>query len=181
MYDSQTEVPNYNPTAHSSSKPKNTQSDFEREVESIYYAGFGLRFLSYIIDLLMLWGITSIILKPIYSLTKVNEAKFFIDYLSVDHIMDALFYFLYFILMTYFFKQTIGKMILGISVQRKDFRKLKWGDVLIREWPGRIISNIFLGLPYLVVLFTHRHEGIHDFFADTVVVKQKYLKQLQNR
>ncbi|MDM8328479.1 hypothetical protein QUH70_10065, partial [Staphylococcus felis] len=38
---------------------------------------------------------------------------------------------------------------------------------------------ILLGLPYLFVIFTPKHIGVHDYFADTVVVKNKYLKYIK--
>ena len=49
-------------------------------------------------------------------------------------------------------------------------------DVLFREWIGRIISGVFANLPYLVTIFTKKHRGIHDYFADTVVIKNKFEK-----
>ncbi|PTH69176.1 RDD family protein, partial [Staphylococcus agnetis] len=97
----------------------------------------------------------------------------------LTHILNALLYFLYFVLMTKYFQQTLGKMILGIKVYRKDLKKPLWSDVIFREWIGRIISNILLGLPYLAVFFTPKHIGVHDYFADTVVIKNKYLKYIQ--
>lgn len=139
------------------------------------YAGFWIRFCSYIIDLLILWGISSMLFKPLLTLTGTEDLKLWINALSVDNTLNALLYFSYFILMTYFFHQTLGKMILGIEVIRKDFTPLKWSDVIFREWVGRIISNVMFGLPYVVICFTSRHIGLHDYFADSLVVKKKYL------
>ncbi|MDN6067700.1 MAG: RDD family protein, partial [Staphylococcus equorum] len=34
----------------------------------------------------------------------------------------------------------------------------------------------FANLPYLVTIFTDKHIGIHDYFADTVVIKNKFEK-----
>lgn len=145
------------------------------ELDAFFYAGFGRRFFSYIIDLAILWAVTQIILNPIYALTGIDEWKLWIDKLSVGHLLDALIYFAYFTLMTRYFQQTVGKMILGIKVYTKKLNKLNWTDVIFREWIGRIISNAIFGLPYLAVIFTPKHIGVHDFFADTVVVKTKYL------
>ncbi|MBI5974239.1 RDD family protein [Staphylococcus canis] len=151
----------------------------QHELNAFFYAGFGRRFLSYIIDLAILWGITQIIFKPLYAFTGIDQWQLWISYFSVEHIIDAMLYFGYFILMTKFFQQTIGKMILGISVYTTGINKLRWSDVVFREWIGRIISNVLFGLPYLFVVFTPKHIGVHDYFADTVVVKNKYLKYIR--
>lgn len=152
---------------------------YQYELNAFFYAGFGRRFLSYLIDLLIIWSVSSIIIKPILALTGAEELKLWISYFSLTHILDALIYFLYFVLMTKYFQQTLGKMILGIKVYRKDLCAPRWSDVLYREWVGRIISNIMLGLPYLTVMFTPKHIGVHDYFADTVVVKNKYFKYIK--
>ena len=67
-------------------------------------------------------------------------------------------------------------MICNIRVERMDRQQLTWTDVLFREWIGRIISGVFANLPYLVTIFTKKHRGIHDYFADTVVIKNKFEK-----
>ncbi|REH80529.1 RDD family protein [Staphylococcus felis] len=178
---------NYNPTQYHENN-RTPKVDYvanqmvqtnQHELNAFFYAGFGRRFFSYIIDLLVLWGFSQMILNPIYTLTGINEWKLWINYFSVDHILNALIYFSYFVFMTKYFQQTIGKMILGISVYNVSITPLNWSDVLFREWIGRIISNILLGLPYLFVIFTPKHIGVHDYFADTVVVKNKYLKYIK--
>ncbi|ADX76360.1 RDD family protein [Staphylococcus pseudintermedius] len=149
------------------------------ELDAFFYAGFGRRFLSYIIDLAILWGVTQIVLNPIYGLTGIDSWKLWIDKFSLGHMLDVLIYFSYFVLMTKYFQQTVGKMIVGIKVYHRKLTRLNWSDVLMREWIGRIISNVFFGLPYLAVLFTPKHIGVHDYFADTVVVKNKYLHYIK--
>lgn len=67
-------------------------------------------------------------------------------------------------------------MILGLSVYREDAQPLKLKDVLFREWIGRIISGALLGIPYIVVAFTKKHKGIHDYFGETVVLKTNMFK-----
>ncbi|PNZ76944.1 RDD family protein [Staphylococcus microti] len=149
------------------------------ELDAFLYAGFGRRFFSYIIDIIILWAVTQLILTPLFTLTGMDEWELWISYFNVANMLKALLYFAYFVLMTRYFQQTLGKMILGIKVYTNDITALSWSDVLIREWIGRIISNVVMGLPYLAVIFTPKHIGVHDYFADTVVVKQKYLKHIQ--
>ncbi|QLK86255.1 RDD family protein [Staphylococcus sp. 17KM0847] len=172
---------NFNPTRIKHHTPNEQQGTMinQYELDAFFYAGFGRRFFSYIIDLIVLWAATQIILKPIYALTGIDEWQLWIDYFSVNHMLSAVIYFLYFIMMTRYFQQTLGKMILGIKVYTKDIDQLQWPDILMREWIGRIISNIMIGIPYLAIIFTPKHIGVHDYFADTVVVKQKYIQQIK--
>lgn len=153
-----------------------TDALYHEQMLKALYAGFGIRFCAFIIDLLIIFGVHSLILKPIYHLTNLDSVKLWIDYFSVGHLLDALVFYLYFVLMTKYFKQTLGKMICNIRVERMDRQQLTWTDVLFREWIGRIISGVFANLPYLVTIFTKKHRGIHDYFADTVVIKNKFEK-----
>ncbi|MCU5746113.1 RDD family protein [Staphylococcus sp. SQ8-PEA] len=168
------------------SSPEITNSDLDRneqqEVDEIYkesiinqvYAGFGIRFVSFVIDCLIISGFQGLVFKPIYHATHIDEVKLWINYFSIDHLITALVFYLYFVLMTKYFKQTLGKMICNIRVERVDRADLKWSDILFREWIGRIISGVCFNLPYLVVLFTPKHRGIHDYFANTVVIRNKF-------
>lgn len=158
---------------NSDSKRVETSDLYREQIAKALYVGFGLRFCAFIIDLLIIFGIESLILKPIYHFTNIDSMKLWIDYFSVGHLLNALVFYLYFVLLTKYFKQTLGKMICNIRVERLDRQRLTWPDVLIREWIGRIISGVFMNLPYLVVIFTNKHRGIHDYFADTVVIKNK--------
>ncbi|ARJ51950.1 RDD family protein [Staphylococcus lutrae] len=178
---SQPHVSSYQHTTMNQTEQRATQTltRHQYELDAFFYAGFGRRFFSYLIDLFILWGITQIILNPIYALTGINEWKLWIEAFSVGHVVDAVLYFAYFVLMTRYFQQTVGKMILGIKVYTHTIQKLNWSDVLYREWIGRIISNVIFGLPYLAVIFTPKHIGVHDYFANTVVVKMKYLPYIK--
>ncbi|AVQ33258.1 RDD family protein [Staphylococcus muscae] len=175
---------NTNPTQRRYEDMSSTQtsvkmSQYERD--AFLYAGFGRRFFSYIIDIIILWAVKQMVLEPIFALTNMNDWQLWISYFNVANMLEAIIYFLYFVLMTRFFQQTLGKMILGIKVYTNHIEGLSWSDVLMREWIGRIISNVMLGLPYLAVIFTPKHIGVHDYFADTVVVKQKYLRQIKHQ
>lgn len=149
---------------------------YHDSIQSSLYAGFWIRFLSFIIDLLVIFGINALIIQPLLHLFGLEDVKIWIQYFSLEHILEALVFYLYFVLLTKQFKQTLGKMIVAIRVEKADRTDLSWGDVLFREWIGRIISGLFGNLLYLVVAFTHKKRGLHDYFADTVVIRNKFEK-----
>lgn len=147
------------------------------DLQKLLYAGFGSRFVAYIIDLIVIWSVNTIVTRPFLKLLNLQDAQVWVPMFSAANIMTSIIFFLYFILMTKFFRATLGKMIFGLSVVSFKGDTLSNGQLIFRECIGRYISMAVLGIPYLVVAFTKRHQGIHDLFADTSVIKNKF-KQL---
>lgn len=137
-------------------------------------AHFFTRFISYLIDIIVLWSVSQIIIYPILNVFDIRNFQIWIPLFSAENILNAMIYFAYFILMTYYFRQTLGKMVTGISVVSEFGERLSFGQVIFRELIGRYISNQLFYLPYLIVLFTKDRIGLHDYFANTHVVKNSY-------
>ena len=149
-------------------------TDYIEQLDNMTHASFFPRFVSYLIDIIVLWAVAKLTIIPILSVFEVRDVYFGIEALSIENISTTLLYFIYFTLMTYFLKQTLGKMILGISVISSKGTKLRFSQVFFRETVGRVISNALLYLPYLAVLFTDSKIGLHDFIGDTYVINNKY-------
>ena len=161
--------------------------DSPKYEEVLFYerkpAGFWVRFWAYLVDLAVIWGITSILLKPAFAVfgLETNASNWYAPYA----ILSAILFYGYFVLMTKFFRQTVGKMILGIRVVSLKQDQLPWGTLLFREWIGRFLSVTIWPL-YLIVGFTPLKQGVHDFIADTTVVheesyrKRKGMQKLKN-
>lgn len=139
-------------------------------------AGFWMRFWAFTIDILIVSAIIGILINPIFLLMdwSLNESVWYAPIV----IISGFIYYLYFVLMTKVFAQTLGKMIFGLRVQKDNGEPLDWGTVIFRECVGRFISNTFFKLPYLIVIVTPQHKSVHDFIADTSVIhEQVYLKE----
>ena len=138
-------------------------------------AGFWVRFWAYLIDLLIIASVTSILIKPIFLLVGLETSDS--PWYAPFAIVSAILFYAYFVLMTKFLSQTVGKMIMGIRVVSLKTDTLSWSTLLFREWIGRLISATILPL-YWIVGFTSLKQGIHDFIADTTVIhEQSYRKQ----
>lgn len=133
-------------------------------------AGFWIRFWAYTADILILASIGMLIIKPVFRLfsLELNNPVWYAPF----SLITALLFYSYFVLMTKYCSQTVGKMIFGIRVVSKNGAKLSWGTVIFREWIGRLISIIPLNLPYLAVAFTPKKQAVHDIIADTLVVHE---------
>lgn len=142
-----------------------------------HYSGFWIRLWAYLIDLIVVWSVSQMIIKPLFLLFKVQDSGSFI--FSPANIMSTLVFFLYFVLLTKYFQQTLGKMIFGIKVIPLKNEELTWGTVLFRELVGRYICKTVFIL-YAVVAFTSKKQGIHDLFSDTSVIHEGTLRKAVN-
>ncbi|MGD6816865.1 RDD family protein [Metabacillus sp. 84] len=133
------------------------------------YGGFWIRLWAYLTDLAAVAGINAILINPIFVFTGTDGGR---TMFSPQPLLELLVFFAYFVLMTKFFSQTLGKMIFGIRVVSfKEEKPLSWGTILFRELVGRYISKtIWLG--YLVAGFTPKKQALHDLFADTSVIHE---------
>ena len=104
------------------------------------YAGFGKRFLAFLIDVVLLsfisWGGANII---------------------------------YFIGMWAWKGQTLGQMIVNVKVIRIDSKPVDLRTAAIR-FIGYILCGLTLGLGFLVIAFDRNKQGLHDKIAETFVV-----------
>ena len=138
-----------------------------------FYAGFWTRFVAYLIDMIVIYAISSLL--NTFSFGLLNKQLDF-PILGEESLSYVIVMFTYFIAMTYFFSQTLGKMIMKIKVETNKGEKLSLADVVYRELVGRLLTIFLVYLPYLAVAFTNKKKGLHDFIADTVVVKEDFSK-----
>ena len=138
-----------------------------------FYAGFWSRFVAYLIDMIVIYAIASLL--NTFSFGLLNKQLDF-PILGEESLSYVIVMFTYFIAMTYFFSQTLGKMIMKIKVETNKGEKLSLADVVYRELVGRLLTIFLVYIPYLAVAFTNKKKGLHDFIADTVVVKEDFSK-----
>jgi uncharacterized RDD family membrane protein YckC len=131
------------------------------------YAGFWMRFWAYLLDLIVIGSVNRMIINPVFRASDVSLVEDGI--FSPMAIATAVVFYLYFVLMTKFYGQTLGKMVFGLKVVELSGKSLSWGTVIFREWIGRFISATVIVL-YIVVAFTQKKQGLHDLFADTSVI-----------
>ena len=138
-----------------------------------FYAGFWVRFVAYLIDMIVIYAVASLL--NTFSFGLLNKQLDF-PILGEESLSYVIVMFTYFIAMTYFFSQTLGKMIMKIKVETNKGDKLGLMDVVYREVVGRLLTIFLVYIPYLAVAFTNKKKGLHDFIADTVVVKEDFSK-----
>jgi uncharacterized RDD family membrane protein YckC len=137
---------------------------------NIRFAGFWMRFWAYLLDLVVIGSIERLLINPIFRGLgiELHDSSMF----APISIVTAIIFYAYFVLMTKFFGQTLGKMVFGLKVIDLKGKKLSWGTILFREWIGRFISTT-VWITYAVVAFLPKKQGLHDLFADTTVIHEK--------
>jgi uncharacterized RDD family membrane protein YckC len=134
---------------------------------TVRYAGFWMRFWAYLLDLVVVGSIVRLLIKPVFRILDIPLAE--ANMFAPASIAAAAIFYLYFVLMTKYFNQTLGKMVFGLKVVNLNSDQLTWGTILFREWIGRFISaTIIIG--YIIVAFLPRKQGLHDIFTDTTVI-----------
>ena len=135
------------------------------EEKTVHFAGFWMRFWAYLTDLIVIGSLNRILVHPIFKFYKEPGSNWF----SWETLLTAFVFFLYFILMTKYFNQTLGKMIFGLQVVALKEEAMTWGTVLFRELVGRYISKV-TWVGYLLAGLLPKKQALHDVFADTSVI-----------
>lgn len=155
------------------SEEKEVYQTTTKTVTQRRYAGFWMRFWAYLADLVIIFSINGLLLSPFKF---INDGSLIdIGYWTLTGILGAVFFYLYFLLMTKYFSQTLGKMIFGLRVIREDDEPLRWSDLLFREVVGRFLHRVFFFAVFLyaVAAFTNEKQGIHDMIGNTRVVLER--------
>lgn len=136
------------------------------------YAGFWIRFCAYLVDLLIIASLRLMIVRPIVLLLDLDSEGVF----SVKNIMSVIIFYAYFIFLTKYTGQTLGKMIFGIRVIPLHGNRLTWDTVIFRELVGRYICHT-VKILYVLAGLLPKKQGLHDYFADTCVIHEEVVNK----
>lgn len=130
------------------------------------YGGFWIRSLALAVDSTVLFLVT-IVVAVLLSFLGEGAAM-------IGGLVCVLLQLLYWPLMHASARQaTIGKQMLGLKVTHAETgERISILRALARDVVGKIISSLVLGIGYLIAAFTARKQGLHDYVAATVVVRE---------
>ena len=151
---------------------------------NVEYAGFGIRLLAWLIDLLVLL----FFLRFIIALISDFFIAFIFIYVSIVSADSSIVRFLsdfiggfigFSVTLLYFtlfwsskFQGTPGKIVLGLKIVDVNGNKISYFTALIR-YISTIISSLLLGIGYLLIIFDGKKQALHDKLASTYVIKVK--------
>ncbi|UHA74213.1 RDD family protein [Paenibacillus sp. 481] len=133
-------------------------------VQHVTYAGFWVRTIAFILDLTFIMSVFYLLFD--FLLGDSNHEF----YITISKLCLFCFYFFIF---TYFFGQTLGKMVVGIKVVSKQNEKIAWEEVLLREVIGKFISIALAFSGFLLVAIDPQKQSIHDKLGNMNVIWEK--------
>jgi len=149
---------------------------------NVEYAGFGIRFLAWLIDFFILFFLSFIIgfIFPRFTYLIGWSGAYSIIGWWGGVSFDLIAYFLVLVTdllyLTLFwsskFQGTPGKILLGLKIVDANGNKISYSTALIR-YISTIISSLLLGIGYLLIIFDDRKQALHDKLASTYVIKVK--------
>ena len=69
------------------------------------------------------------------------------------------------------FGGTPGKLLLRMRIVRSDYSRVTYGRAAIRYF-GKMLSGLTMYIGYLMVAFDPQRRALHDYIADTRVIKR---------
>ena len=153
----------------------------QAEVTTADLAGFWIRLAAFVIDIGLITGVSGVIAFIVGRHTGAT-GLFELPSLS-SRLLLGLIVISSIVYFPWSWKhngQTLGKRALGIRVIRTDVRHLDWNGSLLR-FLGYIICCAGLLIPFLLVGFDSRKQGLHDKMADTyvIVIPKKKVRVIQ--
>jgi len=138
-------------------------------VSTEHYASIFQRFAAFLLDLpfiLVLYYVCSSI-----CIFLEDAWGFIFDTYIIMYIIMIIIYFCAFESSS--LQGTLGKLLVGIQIQNShEDSRITFMTALLR-FAVKIFSILFLGLGILPIIFTKKHQGLHDLVAGTIVVKEK--------
>ncbi len=155
---------------------------YETGLGTATYAGFWLRFVAIIIDLIITTVANYAVQIPLMLVLGVTGGGGMggggrpgpVIYIGMlfSWLVSVSIPWLYFAYMESSAKQaTLGKMALGLTVTDLQGQRLSFGRATGRYF-GKVLSGLILCIGYMMAGWTERKQALHDMMAGTLVVKR---------
>lgn len=127
------------------------------------YVGFGRRFVAWIIDSVLL-NVSNFIITTLLGLAGLPPPIQLVIAIVISWIYYAG-------LESSSSQATLGKMVMKVYVTDLDGHRIGFAQATGRYF-GKILSGFILGIGYLMIAFTERHQGLHDKIVGTYVLQR---------
>ena len=132
------------------------------EMKNPHYGGFWIRLVAAILDGFIIGIPVSLISFGLLLVTGMTSLGYIIDLAAIVFI----------VYMVGKKGGTPGKLILGLRIVNEQGGYIGIPGAILR-YIGKILSGIIFGIGFLMIGFTEKKQGLHDYIAKTVVVYKK--------
>jgi uncharacterized RDD family membrane protein YckC/ribosomal protein L40E len=150
------------------------------------YGGFWVRLLAWLIDGLLLGVLVGIVMTPFSAgflqkfMDYFNSSSYsagtlppwYWQYLFVYSSITFVAGVLYQTIAIGKWGKTIGQAALGLKVVKPDGSKVSFARAFGRAL-AQVLTGTIFALAYIVIAFTPQKRGLHDYIADTIVIKTR--------
>lgn len=138
------------------------------------YAGFWKRVIAYLIDAFIIaFPVTMIFGTVIPQAMMTDNVQVTSIAVSMPQVIMLVASWVYFAgLESSVWQATVGKKILGMQVTDTSGERIDFIKATIR-YLSKFLSSFFLMIGFIMVAFTEKKQGLHDFIAGTVVLNQR--------
>ena len=145
-------------------------SDFNPSTE-IVIAKWSDRFFAWLIDFLIIWSITLVIIASWMGTIEFDWNRMWMFSHITDYIPESLFFFVYWIILEYRNGQSVGKKILNLKVVTLEGKKPTLMTIALSSFGKAFILPLDLILGWI---FTNqKRQRIFNKISDTIVIKIK--------
>lgn len=139
-----------------------------------FYAGFGLRVASFLIDGAATMAFLLVAGFVIFAFYVVGQGQSLVAIWA--------YILVFWLVVTWLYRAgtessglqaTIGKRIMGLAVINTNGGRPSFGRATLR-FAGELLSLLTLGIGFLVALFNPERKALHDLIAGTAVVRREY-------
>jgi len=135
------------------------------------YGGFWILFAATVVDTVVLL-IPALLVSFLYrSITPANDEAEKVIVELVDAGLNFAIWWVYTaVLLSSSWQATIGKRVCGLKVVDYEGQRISFGRATGRYFASYLSALLFC-VGFLMIAWTHRRQGLHDFMAHTVVAK----------
>ena len=138
------------------------------------YGGFWKRVIAYLIDAFIIaFPVTMIFGTVIPQAMMTDNVQVTSVAVSMPQVIMLVASWVYFAgLESSVWQATVGKKMLGMQVTDTSGERIDFIKATIR-YLSKFLSSFFLMIGFIMVAFTAKKQGLHDFIAGTVVINQR--------
>ena len=139
-----------------------------------HYAGFWLRLAAYLIDLTLIYIVQSVLAVGVVMMSPrvIGVVDILYGLLNFYLVAAALSWAYFALFESSPMQGTVGKYAVGIYVTDRYGGPISFWRASARYWL-KVLSNLTLGVGWLMAAFTPRKQALHDLFAGTLVVSRQ--------
>jgi uncharacterized RDD family membrane protein YckC len=142
------------------------EEGFQPEVISFNYAGFWIRFVAHLIDIILLTITTSLVNVAIFGVENLADP----DSSNVSGFLNLVIFIFYYSLMhSSSVQATLGKMAVGIKVVDTDGGQISLPKGIGRYF-SKLVSALILLIGFIIAGFDSKKQALHDKITGTYVI-----------